>query len=512
MINSKFKNAFSPLENHIIKNKWFYIVLALVALPRLFYLIISDNFYYGGDIFSRVYAAYFMSQGSLWYASVDWPPGQFWILDLIYSTTGNTETLLRLPGIMADIGSCLIIFLISKRLFNERVALFCSILYGTYFLSILFSTVTLVGPLNNFFLLLSLFALLNYSDVKKLGWLFIASLSLLYGNLLRTESWGISFLLGLVLLIQYFKDDFKSNFKRIFHIFLYAILTASPIIIWLYINYRDTGNALWIIDYSDLEVSSAVAKYHPDNFEVEYDWLLRVFMGIPTLLLVGSPVLIAYFAFKSDKRNYFIPFYVLFGLQLVKLLNKTLMNDPRYLAITFIILTISAGGCLYYYFPKKHLNKALIYAFLLIQIGNLNHYSFYKDKEKSGIFHTFPRAFLEMSEFIRTNDFAKNKIYLDVGYQTLHLALFYKSGLHNEQIVCETPLEHWLDKEFSTKFFDECIDLRNVDTLFTFPTDLFPAKTLAKYLKTTEGQDHIKSKGFQAIFNRDGYAIYTKKD
>ncbi len=82
---------------------------------------------------------------------VDKPPLFFYILARFFAWFGSSEAVARLPGLIAGVLSILLVYLLARRLYGERIAWLAAALFTASPMAILFSPTAFTDPLMLFF-------------------------------------------------------------------------------------------------------------------------------------------------------------------------------------------------------------------------------------------------------------------------------------------------------------------------------------------------------------------------
>jgi 4-amino-4-deoxy-L-arabinose transferase-like glycosyltransferase len=156
------------------------IVLALLAVALLWRVVFFLEMYaspYADNLTldSRVYheiglaaAAGEWSQGETFFQAPLYP----WLLGIVYSVTGPSQTVVKLLQILLSVASCWLIYRIADRAFDRRVARAALAISAIYGMSIYFSNELLVVTVIVFLDLLGLDLLLRaISEDRKIIWL-----------------------------------------------------------------------------------------------------------------------------------------------------------------------------------------------------------------------------------------------------------------------------------------------------------------------------------------------------
>jgi len=166
----------------------------------------------------------------------DHPPLGFWLVHLSIKILGENPWGVRLPSVLAGIGTVVLVYLIGKKLFGEVFGLTSSATLAFLSYHVWASRVAFLESLEVFFMVAALWAFLKAKDNQR-WWLLVG---LTVGAALLTKYFAILLLpLFFVLLLFYKRSAFKSPY-------LYmgigiGILLLLPVIIYNYNLYIAKG-------------------------------------------------------------------------------------------------------------------------------------------------------------------------------------------------------------------------------------------------------------------------------
>lgn len=172
------------------------------------------------------------------------PPLFFYLTDIAYRIFGFTTFASRFWPLIAGTALILVIFLITKRFFSERIALFAAF-FAAFSSFLARMTFTEQSMVIFFFAFLAIYAGFNYLDTRKISWL-IFSASLFGIALLikyNTPFFILSFLVFSLYYIKTKKEKLLTN-KNLKHLILFLLIIfifALPFLSFNYFLYKDKG-------------------------------------------------------------------------------------------------------------------------------------------------------------------------------------------------------------------------------------------------------------------------------
>jgi 4-amino-4-deoxy-L-arabinose transferase-like glycosyltransferase len=479
------------------------IIIFLVAfILRLVFILTTDNYFHGGDIFVRMNISYNLAHYFSLYVNPDWQPVHFWLLALLYKLTGDVSFAPRLLGLIT--GSLLpcYCYLIGRRLYGKSAALFSSLLISTYFIFILFSGLTYSGIPNLFFIFAGFYYFIRFFEEEKrdnrkdlMRLIVLSATSFAMANGHRAESWLIAFLLGCYLLYR----------KRIsVYTLVYGAISSSTILLFFWINYKVMGSFTHFIEFSDFEVLEA------SKMDTPALWYLLEFSSMAYPFLILPLGFIGCLLSLKDKKllPYSASLLVLMGLSYYKLINMTLLPDQRYYMIFSIWFCVMAPYA-FIKIKKMTIYQPYIFSVLFVLITGFQYktYSYFK----SELFPKFPLHFTKSEKklfsFLSEKVKGSGLIYLDNGKNTMERAVSYMSGLLYEDISCSVPNRHWIKEVFHEEQVSECFKRENKPNyLVLFPMeDVFG--NLHKFYNSQKGAQYFSKMNPEKVFDSGGYKV-----
>jgi len=314
-----------------------YLILIFI-LGFILRLIAAINIkVWADDMNTAVAAINFFSSGKL--VLYNQSSGLWFIFtDIMYKIFGLTQLGSRFAALLFGSFSILIIYLLSREFFNDKVSLIAAFLLAISPFCIA-NTIAEIDVMAMFFVLLSM--LLFIKALKTSSTINYALSGIFMGLAIYTKVYALLFIPSLLLYSLYFnkksdKSSFsKENFKKI-SIFLLAIfIFAIPALAHNYLLYKDKG-------FLDLQFTRTLglgknisAQYYSwdHQFEAKNDWR-GLFLGNSTNY--GSPTPTLWVALNFVRHGDPINFYLgILGLCLL-IFSRKYPKDY----LIFFILTI----------------------------------------------------------------------------------------------------------------------------------------------------------------------------
>ncbi|MEW6096139.1 MAG: glycosyltransferase family 39 protein [bacterium] len=168
-------------------------------------------------------------------------PLYYYFLALIYSFTGHNPLKAILVQMFLGLGTCFIVYLIAKQLFNRTTGMISVVICGFYGCFMVYETLLLTTVLDTFLLLLSVSVLLKSVSQNSRKWYFVSGVILALSSLSRaTTLLVLPFLLLWLLIRQGMNKRFLCACG---FIILGMALTFAP---FTYRNYKYSGKFILI--------------------------------------------------------------------------------------------------------------------------------------------------------------------------------------------------------------------------------------------------------------------------
>lgn len=284
----------------------------------------------------------------------DHSPLYFWLTLPIVKLFGTGEWQVRLVSALAAIISIILVFLIGKKIRDEKLGLIASIVFLTMGQVVIrFAHGNLDSLLTALFLASFYFFL--KSEKKTFPYSILTGITLGAGMLVK--SWGIGlFPLFLILSCSFFKN--RQIPKNLTVIIAATIAVSIWWYIWGVLNFGQTFIAWYVFNPSESRLSSPLANFSLSYYKALIRdigfWFIPLFLALilqfknifkeknPIILgfLTTSLIYISSLNFLSDKSDWYnIPAYPLISIIIAYCVYKTSLKIPR---VTVALVTIVA--------------------------------------------------------------------------------------------------------------------------------------------------------------------------
>lgn len=284
----------------------------------------------------------------------DKPPLYIWLEALIFKLFGVSEFAARIPSAISGIGVVVILYILTRVLFNKQTALISLLVLGSTIGFLYRARTGNLDVLLSFWLLLSILAFYKaYIDNSSRWFMFMG----LVGGLAFLTKGLIAFMFPLIatafLLVK--KDFFRAKLG-----FLYGITPAIVIsLFWIFVSYSTNGEVFmkhfFVNQTEKVAPNSMFWKY----FTLDYLWFLKSGLKIWFIPFVFALpytlyrwkkderiILVIYFlfilgilSFSENKSNWFIlPFYPIIALMISNTLYEVLRSELRFLLVGIVFL------------------------------------------------------------------------------------------------------------------------------------------------------------------------------
>ncbi len=347
-----------------------------------------DEFYF--DEIYHVRNAKEVTDGQRMYASVHPLLGTN-IIALFIKLFGFSPFVFRLPGVLFGIGIVVLIYLLSKLLFDKTIiSSLAAILSACDFMHITTSRIATLEPFSVFFIMLMFYWMIKYykedNHKKELKYLLICGISM--GLAISTKWTACYSAVGLaIILFKKLLETKKNVVSTILWCFVFFVFIPM-IIYWLSYLPDKVWNDSWSIknvwehNITMYEYHANLVSSHPYSSKW-YQWLLDIRpiwyysnindSGIsntiacfsnPLLTWAGLPAII-YCLFKiKDKTSFIIAIAYLSALLPWTPISRTTFAYHFYPTSIFTILALCF--CANKLVEKREKNKELIYIFMIL--------------------------------------------------------------------------------------------------------------------------------------------------
>ena len=279
-----------------------------------------------------------------------WEPFSIWISTVINFFVKNSLLSLRLTAVIFGLLTCIILYLLLKKLAKPPAALFILLTYITSPIILLHDRLGLRGDsVVSFALVLALYGLYFRLIKKQPQKSYLISLAIIIGLLTKTTAATIPIIVLINFLI--FKPKLKKpDFKAL-------ILTTTPFLFYFLTN---TFNLV-------LNKFSIFINTNSFNFQTKNNLLQIIpwfyqYLSWPIVFLFIAGIVLSFY----QNKNFFKFFIISFLVPLLFVLFTAKILFPRYLLLSYLSALVFAGfglSHLYRYLPK--LLRPLIIIFFL---------------------------------------------------------------------------------------------------------------------------------------------------
>lgn len=353
----KYKKIFS-------KYKWIFLILLLSLIIRLFYFK-NHQIWWDSAVYIEM-GKYLFSFGKvgLWEASrpLVWPIilGFLWKLKLDPIFFGKILLLLF------SLGTIWFTYLISKKVFNEKIALLSSLILTLSPTFFFFNSILLTAIPSTFFSLLGVYFFLNKKH-------FLSGLFLGLAFMTRFLQLGIIFCVLLIMLYKIFKK--QVSFKTMFFFSSGFSIFVVPFLVFNFIRYSNFIYPFLLQAF--MTQNTGWFNHHPFNFyfiNIMKENILSVFviLGIifaikkadseKTLLTV---IVLLFFFYHSLIRQKEMRFIILFLPYLSILISYGLHNSynalKKYLKIRYAKIVKAVFWLLFVFWLFQQSSQLFVY-------------------------------------------------------------------------------------------------------------------------------------------------------
>ncbi len=217
------------------------LIFCIAFFIRLFFALNDNNILFGDEIFYENTGANIMLGSGYSYGGhliVEKPPGYPVFISLVYSIFGRSFIPVRIIQAVMDALMCIVLYAITRRLFDEKVAILSGILCSMHYFFL--KSLQLIRPdtLQMFFIVISVFYWIKWRekfskiDAALLG--IFSSISVM----LKANMAMLSFLIILIELFRVIKNKQERLDIFIKSALIFVLLFSFPIAIWTVRNYK----------------------------------------------------------------------------------------------------------------------------------------------------------------------------------------------------------------------------------------------------------------------------------
>ena len=215
-----------------------YIILLFIIGLTLRILISLGNPFAADEMLHAPHALGFIDSGKLQIMDQDaiW----FFLTDLITKIFGATVFGIRFLQVLFDSLLIILVFLLGKEIFNDRIGLIASIIYT--FSSLLFIQMkALMDIPMSFFVFLSMYLLILFFKKNKNKFFILSWISL--GIAIMIKQIALWFIPAFVLFSLYYNKKHNNSFKlkQVIYAGIIIIIMVIPVLTFNYLLYKDKG-------------------------------------------------------------------------------------------------------------------------------------------------------------------------------------------------------------------------------------------------------------------------------
>lgn len=317
------------MENPLIRERrsitlmWIFLILLLTARFFLNFMLwdkAGGFFMLTGDDAAKARSAYSWAKdfNFLGQSKTSLPPVYPWIIMLGFKIYPDLLLTPSLINTLFGLGSILILFLLTRRLFpSSNLAVLVTVGFISFHPWFAWSTLgTMRDTVLRFFILMGMFFWISYIKDKRKKWLLFSAIMFFLSTATMYEGWFFTSIFIFFILGEFF--IYYRDYKKINYYLLFSIFLSSIYIIWrLYWDYRRYGNPF---GYLFIERSEYVYAYQTVGF-------LKRLISYPKHLIGMAP-----WVFPTVIIMMFMP----------KRLGRIGLNYVYFVLSGFIIFIISA--------------------------------------------------------------------------------------------------------------------------------------------------------------------------
>ena len=421
--NSEINIDHNKEDFFAIKNPFKKLIIYSILLLAIKLLLLPFIQYVDADGVSRIYMSINWMENPVWINSGNWAPFHFYLMGSALKIYNNQFYTPLIVNIILSIITLFPLFFIFKRKYNESTALILCFLFSLSPIIFRLSLLTLAETPYLFFVILSAYVLYKGLEENKIKYVFLGGVFASIAGGFRYESWMLSFIVSVLILIKYSKKDFL--------VFLITAFTFPCI--WLISNYIESGNFFNSFNWA----SDALETNKIDSFE---SLLRRIWFYPLSLIFAFGPIGMFYYiktiknTYKQQKykriiTDYGIVFFIVFFVFLFNTIRGSLLLQHRF-TITLYIISFPLFG---YYFMK--LNKRKIYLALLFAFTGFALSYVYSSKGARAIPRLLKNEGIEINNIVKSNVNSKSGLILDYwGWENTYCIAFM-SDLPKSHIV-----------------------------------------------------------------------------
>ncbi|MEM3122318.1 MAG: glycosyltransferase family 39 protein [Candidatus Pacearchaeota archaeon] len=346
------------------KNIFLILILAILISTALKVFIINNKEVITDEQIYNVRAIDWLKTRGL--STIDQSPLYFYFTDISYHLFGVTTFAGRFMGLLFGGFTIIVVFLLTKRFFEERQAIIAALLLG--FSSIFLYELIEMDPIASFFSITAFYFLVIAVHDNNKSFFYLSAFSYGISILFKTTTAMTIFgLFAYYVFSVHNKKDVRTITKLLLTFSVIAFFIMTPIFIYNYLLYSDKGITDLLFDkflginhptYQGLASAKFSLSYFPKGlFQITRNILL-----FDSILFVTA---IMGFYFFIKKKNIFGISTLIFMIFPYLLLSGSSISQHHFVII-LPVLAISAS----YFLNKIKSNKLIVSIFMVFLLLN----------------------------------------------------------------------------------------------------------------------------------------------
>ncbi len=399
--NSKINLTNKKDKLFSIKSPFRKLLLLSVLLFIIKLLLLPYVHAVDADGVSRIYISQSWLENPEWIKSGNWGPIYFYLMGSALMVYNNPFYTPLIVNIVFSIATLFPLYFLFKRIYNESTALILCFLFSLSPIIFRLSLLALAETPYLFFVSLSVYLVYKGLKEEKISYVFFGGIMSSIAGGFRYESWILSTLLALLILIKYSKKNF----------FVFSITAFAFPCIWLISNYMASDNFLnsfnWVVD--------ATVTNKVDSLE---SLLRRIWFYPLSLIFAFGPIAFFYLikaiktAYKdSTSRKVIITYGIIFFIVLIIFLFNTIRGSlllQHRFTITLYLLSLPLLGYYFTELSRKKINLVFLFAFTGFALSYA-----YSSKGTRPIPRLLNKDAIEINNIVRLNSNKNSGLILD---------------------------------------------------------------------------------------------------
>lgn len=330
----------------VYKEKYILIVLFILALTIRIAVFIQNGNHAADGMYRTILTMnwlkdpYFITSGL-------WPPLDLYLMAMTTYIFNDPIVSTRLVSLI--LGTIIIFpyYYLVKLLFDKKIATISTLVLAFTSIYIQYSTYSMSEVPLTFFLVVSLYFFFRFKKgEKKLTDLILSAIFIDLASMTRYEAWLFIPLLTIFILdIKNIKDISLKNILKndIRYIFIFLIISSIFPIFWMIGNYNSYGDPLYGQTWSDkwIKINTVLNPdsqwLNPPFYKKLTAWpgsilyvlnIVSIFAGIGLLISL----------WRRKNLEFLSIFLILMGIFTYKLINVTMMPQPRHIIMPILFL------------------------------------------------------------------------------------------------------------------------------------------------------------------------------